>query len=204
MAYLDFKKVSIFIFCAIVAISCGQKHREIDKVKIAENYIGALNASDYHQVVGLFLDSIRFNELDYIRTFTKEDYHTLFQWDSVFRPKYKILDVKEVDGNLHLRVSKEGQRIRFLQNRPFITKEIMNFKDGSIYSVDIVEYVDFNDSLWGRNRENLVSWIRENHPELDGFINDQTKIGALKFQKAMALYGSGNDSVSDDRKIKKL
>lgn len=204
MAYLDIKKVTIFIFCAIAAISCGQKHRGIDKVKLAGNYYGALNASDYHQVTGLFLDSIRFNEMDHTRTYAKEDYRALFQWDSVFRPKYTILDVKEVDGDLHLRVSKEGRRIRFLQHRPFITKEVMKFKNGAIYSVDIVDYVDFNDSLWVRNRENLVSWIRENHPELDGFINDQTKTGALKFQKAMALYGNGNDPVNDNGKIKKL
>lgn len=204
MAYLDFKKVVIFIFCAMVAISCGQKHKEIAKVKIAENYIGALNASDYHQVVGLFLDSIRFNEMNYIRTFTKDDYHSLFQWDSIFAPHYEILEIKEQGDELLLKVSKECGRIRFLQHRPFITKEVMKFKDGAIYSVDVVEYVGFNDALWGRNRENLVLWIKDNHPELDGFIYDQTKTGALKFQKAMELYESRNDSVNDDRKTKKL
>ncbi|MCK0160790.1 hypothetical protein [Allomuricauda sp. F6463D] len=176
---------------------------EIDKVKIAENYIGALNVSDYNQVTGLFLDSIRFNEVNYIRTFTKEEYHSLFQWDSIFAPHYEILEIKEVSGDLHLKVSKECERIRFLQNRPFITKEIMKFKDGAIYSIDIVEYIGFNDSIWVRNREKLVSWIEENQPELNGFIYDQTKTGALKFQKAIELYEGRDDSMNIDLKIKK-
>src|SRR6056297_123042 len=94
----NIKKITVLIFCIAMAISCIQKSKEIDKVQIAEDYIEALNASDYNQVVGLFLDSIRFNEMDRIRTFTKEDYHPLFQWDSVFGPKYKILDLRE-DGD---------------------------------------------------------------------------------------------------------
>ena len=202
MNIFNFKKIAVLILCIAVAISCGQKNRESDKIQIAEDYIDALNASDYNQVVGLFLDSIRFNEMDYIRTYAKEDYRTLFQWDSVFGPKYKILDLREDGENLHLKVSKECDRILFLQDSPFITHEIMKIKQGAIQSIDIVEYVDFNDSLWASNRENLVSWIDKNHPELNGFIYDQTKEGALKFQKAMELYRNKKDSMPVQENIK--
>ena len=197
MDYFNIKKITVLIFCIAMAISCGQKSKEIDKVQIAEDYIDALNASDYNQVVGLFLDSIRFNEMDHVRTFTKEDYHSLFQWDSVFGPKYKILDLSEDGDNLHLKVSKVCNRILFLQNSPFITHEIMKIKQGAIQSIDIVEYVDFNDSLWAANRENLVSWINDHHPELNGFIYDQTKQGALNYLKAIEFYKNKGDSMTD-------
>jgi len=202
MNIFNFKKIAVLIFCIAVAISCGQKRKKIDKAQIAEDYIDALNASDYNQVVGLFLDSIRFNEMDYKRTFTKKDYHSLFQWDSVFAPKYRILDLREDGDDLYLKVSKECDRILFLQDSPFITHEIMKIKQGAIQSIDIVEYVDFNDSLWAANRESLVSWIDEHHPELDGFIYDQTKQGALKFQKAMELYRNKKDSIPVQENIK--
>jgi len=33
-----------------------------------------------------------------------------------------------------------------------------------------------------------LSWVSENHPELNGFINDQTEAGGKKFLKALELY----------------
>ncbi len=201
MTYFDFKRIVVFISCITIAISCGPKNKEIDKVRIAENYISALNTSDYHQLAGLFRDSIRFNEMDYIRTFTKEDYHALFQWDSIFNPKYRILEVREEGDTLYLKMSKECDRILFLLEEPFITQEIMTIKENAIHSIDIVEYVDFDDGLWSRNRENLVSWIDIHHPELSGFIYDQTKEGALKFRKAMEFYKNRVDSTTIQRKV---
>lgn len=198
----NIKKITVLIFCIAMVISCGQKRKEIDRVQIAEDYIDALNALDYNQVVELFLDSIRFNEMDHIRTFTKEDYHSLFQWDSVFGPNYKILDLREDGDDLHLKVSKVCDRILFLQQKPFVTHEIMKIKDGAIYSIDVVEYVDFNDSIWADNRARLVSWVETHHPELDGFIYNQTKEGALNYQKAMEFYRNREDSIPVQRKIK--
>ncbi|KAB5490167.1 MULTISPECIES: hypothetical protein [Flagellimonas] len=188
------KVVAPFLIIAML-VSCGDAPKKLDKRAIAENYIKALNASDFEQLVGLFQDSVRFNEMEYIRTFDKESYHSLFQWDSVFNPRYEILDIKEKGENLHLTISKECERIRFLHEGPFISSEIMNIKEGKIHSIDIVEYVDFNDSLWGAKREDLVSWIEVHYPDLNGFIHDQTKQGAMNYQKAMAFYRNRTDSI---------
>ncbi|WP_139150365.1 hypothetical protein [Flagellimonas zhangzhouensis] len=184
----------------VIFLSCGGNPKQVDKITIAENYIHALNASDFEQLVGLFQDSIRFNEMEYIRTFDKEGYRDLFQWDSVFNPKYEILDIKEEGENLHLTISKECERMRFLHEAPFLSSEVMNIKEGKIYSVAIVEYVDFNDSLWSAKRAQLVEWTEKNHPELDGFLYDQTKEGAIKFQKAIQLFENNNDSLNLEMK----
>lgn len=197
------KKVVALFFCLVVAVSCMHHNKEIDKAQIAENYISALNNSDYTKVAEMFLDSIRFNEMDYMRTFTKEGYRDLIQWDSVFHPTYQILDRKEMGDEIHLKVSKTCDRIMFLQGEPFISREVIKFKEGSIYSIDIVDYVDFNDSLWIANREDLVSWIGEHHPELNGFIYDQTKKGAINYLKAMELYRSSKDSIPEHSNLNK-
>lgn len=196
MCKSHFSKVTSlsFILAMMIFVSCKWKHhQEIDSIEISDDYIDALNASDYDKLVGLFVDSIRFNEMDYIRTFSREEYRSLFQWDSVFAPTYRILNVKKAGGELHLKVSKECERINFLHEKPFVTNEIMQIKDGGIYQIDVIEYVDFNDSLWVDKREKLVSWIEKNHPGLNGFIYDQTKEGAVKFRKAIAFYKNSRD-----------
>lgn len=198
----NFKKVIAPLLLMVIFLSCGGNSKQVDKIAIAENYIQALNTSDFEQLVGLFQDSIRFNEMEYIRTFNKEGYRDLFQWDSVFNPKYEILEIKEKGGNLHLTISKECERIRFLHESPFLSSEIINIKDGKIHSIAIVDYVDFNDSLWSTKRARLVEWTKKNHPELDGFLYDQTKEGAIKFKKAIQLYEQRKDSLNQEMKNK--
>jgi hypothetical protein len=46
----------------------------------------------------------------------------------------------------------------------------------------------FNVEKFVKNRDELVNWISENHPELNGFLNDQTKSGGLYYLKAIQLY----------------
>ncbi len=48
--------------------------------------------------------------------------------------------------------------------------------------------MDFNEGTWERNKNELLSWIDENHSELNGFIYDQTESGGMKFLKAIELY----------------
>lgn len=197
----DFMKVAIFILCVVMAMSCGQKSKKIDKVEIVKDYINALNVSDYKQVVGLFRDSIRLKEMDYVSTFSKEAYHSLFQWDSTFGPKYQILDIRSDGDDVRMKVSKQCDRILFLNQEPIITQEMVKFDGDAIQSIDIVEYVVFNDSLWSAKREDLVSWIEGHHPDLNGFIHDQTKQGAMNYQKAMAFYRNRTDSIPAQQEI---
>ncbi|SFB87024.1 hypothetical protein SAMN04487891_103144 [Flagellimonas taeanensis] len=195
MIDFGFKKLAIFTLCVLMAMSCQQKNKEIDKVKIVNDYIDALNASDYDKVAGLFRDSIRLREMDYVSAFSKEGYHSLFQWDSTFHPKYEILDVKSDGNEVRMKVSKQCERILFLNEEPIITQEVVKFDGDAIQSIDIVEYVVFNDSLWSAKRADLMAWIENHHPELNGFIYDQTKQGALNYLKAMALYKNRQDSI---------
>ena len=47
---------------------------------------------------------------------------------------------------------------------------------------------DANWEIWQRERDSLVNWIKENHPELDGFVHDLSMEGAQNYLKAISLY----------------
>ena len=69
-----------------------------------------------------------------------------------------------------------------------MTDQVIRFDKDKITSIETTKYVIFNDSLFVANREKLLNWVDENHPELGGFINDQTKTGGMKYLKAIELY----------------
>ena len=188
---LNSMKISVLVsFVFMIALSCQPANKGVNKVEIAEQYINALNATDYEAIVGLFKDSVRMKEIVYSSVFSKDAYYTLFQWDSTFHPLYKILGIKEENGVVKMTVSKECPRILFLNEVPNVTEETIKFEDGKIQSVEITQYVVFNEKTWETNRDSLVAWVEKHHPSLNGFLYDQTKQGAIKYLEAIQRYQS--------------
>lgn len=172
-----------------MVLSCQPKEKEVDKVQLVKDYVSALNTFDFEGIVSKFQDSVRLKEIVYESHFSREDYYHLFQWDSIFQPKYEILEIEEAeDGTVKMQVSKAGPRILFLNKKPIITDEVVRFEGDKIQSVQITDYVVFDEVTWTNTRKDLLSWINANHPELNGFLHDQTKQGALNYMKALEYY----------------
>jgi len=188
------KKLLFFApFLAVLLCSCQPSHREVDKIQLVKDYIAALNQFDYPAIIDKFGDSVRMKERVYESTFSKEDYYHHFQWDSTLKPTYKILEISEVeDGTVHMHVSKLEERIEFLNEEAIVTDEVVTFENGKIHNINIVNYVVFNEVEWINNRKQLVTWVNNNHPELNGFLHDQTKQGALNYLKALEYYKQAN------------
>lgn len=167
--------------------------QSFQKEQLARDYYQALDESDFERIAQLQFDSIRVSEGPFTTTYSVEDYVTWLQWDSVFQPTYEVLDAQVVDDAVELTVSKVCQRIQFLNDGPMVSKERMQFKDGKIYELQIQEFTSFNGERWNSQREKLVNWVKANHPELDGFINDQTLQGGLNYLKAIDLYSKRDD-----------
>ncbi len=182
------KKTLFIVIICLLGISCRQPKTDVNKMEVTKNYIKALNTSDYDAIIGLFKDSIRMKEIVYSSVFSKDEYYQLFQWDSTFSPTYKILEIKEENDAIRMTVSKECPRILFLNEEPNVTDETVKFEDGKIKSIEITKYVVLNEKVWERNRTQLVEWIETHHPELDGFLYDQTKKGAIKYLEAIKRY----------------
>lgn len=184
-----FPYLVLLIFC-LQGTACQENPGSIDKTQLAREFYQAMAASDWEALANLYGDSVRVAEGESFHAIAKEDYATWLAWDSVFQPKYEILELEEADSSVVIKVSKTCKRILFLNQAPLITQEKLNFRNGKIYSLSIQEYIGFDNEAWLGRREELVAWVAEHHPELDGFVFDQTRQGGLNYLKAIDLYQS--------------
>ena len=182
----------LLLFLIIGIISCKNSETVIDKLEIAKNYYETLDQSNVSVIETVLTDSLltKETEYDYEQTFSKNEYVEWLKWDSVFEPTYKILEIEEENGTVKAKISKTDKRISFLHKEPIVTDQVIRFEKDKIISIETTKYVIFNDSLFVANRDKFLNWINENHPELGGFINDQTETGGMKYLKAIELYES--------------
>ncbi len=181
------KIIVLSLLLTIGFISCENSEKGIDKIEIAKQYYNVLDNSDYSGISAWFSDSLITKEGKYVETYSQTEYLEFLKWDSVFDPSYEILEIEQQDGIVKAKISKMDKRIFFLQEEPMLTNQIITFQKDKITSIE-TDYVNFNDRKWERNKNGLLNWIDENHPELNGFIHDQTETGGIKYLKAIELY----------------
>ncbi|WP_179020980.1 nuclear transport factor 2 family protein [Winogradskyella forsetii] len=184
------KTIIILLVSTITFISCKNTEQSVNMLDIAKQYYKALDQSDGAALKTLLSDSMTTTipEYNYIQTYSQKDYvENWLKWDSAFEPTYEILQMEADNGMVKAKISKFDKRITLLNEKSFITNEILRFQNDKISSIE-TEYVSWDEKTWERNRTNLLKWIDENHPELNGFIFDQTDEGGKKFIKAIELY----------------
>ncbi|MDO6597784.1 hypothetical protein Q4512_12740 [Oceanihabitans sp. 2_MG-2023] len=181
------KTIILLLFLIIGFVSCKNSKKQIDNIEIAKQYFKVLDDSHYSNVSNWFPDSLTTIEGKHKKAYSKSDYIEFLKWDSVFEPSYKILAIEQKNGLVKAKISKMDKRISFLHEEPFITNEIIEINNTKIIRVE-TEYVNFNEATWGRNKNRLLTWIDKNHPELNGFIYDQTESGGIKFLQAIEMY----------------
>lgn len=184
---------ALFVLAIMVLFSCKSKVQESDKKQLIKAYYASLNNFELKEIPDYYFDSIRMIENDYLYLASKDSFYLKLQWDSVFRPKYQILEIEEIENDLIVKVSKSDPRILFLNEEPNVYRERFTFKDELIFSSEIKGFIVFNWDLWDNNRSKLVNWIKENHPDLDGFLYDQTKQGGVNYLKAINLYKASHE-----------
>jgi len=187
------KTISLIIIFLIGLTACKNKEQEIDKVAMAKEYYEVLNTSDYSKIPTLMLDSITIKELDYSMSYSQTAFIEFLKWDAVFEPEYKILNMEEENGNVKATISKQDKRILFLLEGPSVTNELISFKNDKIATVAITDYVSFDDSVFSKNRTKFLNWMKEHHPEINGFLQDQSEQGGKKYLKAIELYKAANN-----------
>lgn len=181
------KTLIISFLLTVVLISCKNAEKEIDNIKIAKEYYRIFEHKDYSGITTWFSDSLVTIEGNYKQTYSQKEYVEFLKWDAVFEPTYKILEIKKQGELVKATISKTGKRISFLHQEPIITNQLIRFEKDKIISIEI-DYKNFNYEIFGQNRSQLLSWIDKNHPELNGFINDQTELGGINYLKALDLY----------------
>ena len=185
-------KISIFISLALAIsfVNCKRTPGDLEKLEIARKYYQALDNSDGALMSVLLADSIATleSDYDYKQTFTRNQYvQNWLRWDSVFRPSYTVLEIRQENELVKARISKIDKRIHLLHGEPTVWNEVLKFTDARIASIERTNIV-FNEKIWQKNVSTLEKWINDNHPELNGFLYDQTMEGGMKYLKAIELY----------------
>ena len=181
-------KIIFLLFLSTIGIlSCKNAEKGTDKIEIAKKFYVAIDNSNPSETTELITENFTTSDDGFKQKYSGNEYAEWVKWDSVFQPTYKILKIQQENGIIKAKISKIDQRISFLHNESIITNEIIRFDKNKIMSVertsssfDVVKFI--------KNRDELVIWISENHPELNGFLNDQTKKGGMNYLKAIELF----------------
>jgi ketosteroid isomerase-like protein len=182
------QKLKLLPLLLLFTISCTQKP---DLTQTTKAFYTAMNAHDHPLIASFYADSIRIIGDGYQTIYSKEAYKDWVEWDAVFEPTYEILSLEQKGDTVIAQISKSDVRIRFLNGAPYLTTEQLLFDNGKLQSLRVLEE-DYDMQRWLDTRALLVNWIAEHHPQLNGFIFDQSKQGGENYLKAIKLYQDSN------------
>lgn len=174
------------IILLVLLIGCN--NGKLTHQETITRYYDAFDSSNYDEIKTLINDSITITSGDYFTSYNHESFYEFFKWDSMFNPTYEIIELEEQNNGIIATVSQENARNEYLKNNPLVYKVKISFDSGKIAKIEDLDYIDVNWEVWSQKRDSLVSWIRNNHPKLDGFVNDMTMMGSMNYLKAIEKY----------------
>ena len=185
---LNISLLFLVLSMVLVMSACSRSIDDKRNEALVKKYIGSLNTDAEAAVLACVSDSIRLVDLSYTVVDNKDELITFFKWDSVFQPTYKILSIKSSFSSTYIHLSKDDDRIGFLQDSALISLVKFDFEDHKISYVDIYEYQNCDFDLWEKRLYALQQWVAIHHPVLKGFATDLTLVGAQKYRQAIQLY----------------
>jgi len=189
------KNIFLLTLLAFLLLLAGCEDEQLTHRETVTNYYKARNASNYIEIKTFLSDSIKMISGDYIMLYDYDSfYKEQFQWDSVFKSSYRIVELEERNNQIIITVSQNNIRNEFLKNNPLMYKQKISFTSEKISKLEELESVGTDWNVWSKERDSLVSWIKINHPELDGFVNDMTINGSMNYLKAIELYKTDKNS----------
>ncbi|MCW3807847.1 subclass B1 metallo-beta-lactamase [Plebeiibacterium marinum] len=181
------------ITCIIAVISfciTAQLPAQILPNEVIDAYFKAFNNASFEELTKITTNDITITEGDFVLCRSVDQLKTVFQWDSVFIPEYKILDFNQNGAVYDVVVSKMDDRVRFLHDIPLVSNIQFTIEEGKIKKQTIGTYSCFDMDTWRGRLKGLVSWIQQNHPDLNGFERDISPKGAINFIKSIRLYSN--------------
>lgn len=187
------KKIAVILLSTFIMMGCVDK--KSSNTERTEKYFNARNSFEYKEIQDLISDSLTVIEGDYVMHYSQESFYEVFRWDSVFQTTYEIVELKEMDEQIVASISLSSIRNRFLKNDLMTCQFKLTFTSGKISTIESLDCKGANWEIWQNGVNNLVDWIEDNHPELNGFIHDMTMNGAKNYLKAISLYESNQDDL---------
>ncbi len=179
------KKISILLI-AILLSSCAAQRNS--KSRLVETFFDGFKNLNYNTIQAVIADSLTITEGDYVMQYTRESFYEHYKWDSVFKPEYRLLKLENKGDQVLVTTEVASLKLEFLENSPMICDRKFYFKQGKISRVENLDCLNADWKVWERKVDSLVSWVKDNQPQLNGFIHDLSMQGALDYLKAIELY----------------
>ncbi|MGO4918672.1 hypothetical protein [Maribacter spongiicola] len=180
------KNIFLILLLTVIFTSCG--NQKLSHKETVNRYYKAFDSGDFDKIKRVTHDSITMMNGDFVTPFDNNNFYEFYKWDSVFKPSYKIIELTEQNNDVIATITQKNIRNEFLKNNPLQFKVKLSFSADKISRLEELEYIDVNWQEWNQEKDSLVNWIKVNHPNLDGFVNDMTLAGAMKYLKAIELY----------------
>ena len=184
-----------FILLFLITLLTGCNNKKLTPNKLVTEYYDAFNSSDFNRVTDVIADSITIVDGEYIMPYSQQSFHEQFKWDSIFQPTYKIVELEDQNNQIIATVASSSKRYKFLKNDPLTCRFKISFISNKITKIEALECLDADWNVWQAERDSLVNWVSNNHPELDGFIHDLTMNGAINYMKAIKLFENRKDAL---------
>ena len=176
--------IILLVLCLFTG--CGTK--KLSRKETVTTYYNAFDSGDFNKIKAVIHDSITLVSGDFVMPFNKTSFKEFYKWDSIFEPTYEILQLSEDNNDIIATITQKNIRNGFLKNNPLKLNIKVSFISGKITKLEELDYIDVNWTAWNQEKDSLVNWIKANHPELDGFVNDMTMTGAMNYLKAIELF----------------
>ncbi|WP_405399711.1 hypothetical protein [Maribacter sp. Asnod2-G09] len=180
------KNTILILFLIGVFNSCN--NQKINHNEAVTTYYKAFDSGEFNKIKEVIHDSVTLISGDFIMPFDKNTFYEFYTWDSIFEPSYEVIELIEDNDDVIATISQKNIRNAFLKNNPLKLNVKISFVSGKITKIEELDYIDVNWDTWSQRKDSLVSMVKINHPELDGFVNDMTMKGAVNYLQAMELY----------------
>tara|TARA_R110001583_G_scaffold118679_1_gene270121 strand:- start:7973 stop:8542 length:570 start_codon:yes stop_codon:yes gene_type:complete len=184
-----------FLILFLLCFLAGCNKHKLSHKETVSSYFKALDSGNYDEIKAIINDSVTQINGDFVTPFNHESFYDFFKWDSIFKSSYKIIELEEKNSDIFVTVAQDNIRNEFLKNNPLVYKVKVSFVSEKIAKLEELESIDVNWEVWNQEKDALVNWIKKNHPDLDGFVNDMTMKGSKEYLEAIKLYNSNNDSL---------
>jgi len=174
----------LFMLCIITACD----NQQLTQKETVINYYNARDKANFNELKELISDSVTIISGDFIMPYDPDSFYEVFKWDSVFNPAYKVVDLIEKNNQILATVELSSIKNEFLKNNGMLCQYNISFDSGKISKIEELACENADWEAWQVGVNSLVNWTRQNHPELNGFINDMTMQGAMNYIKAIKLY----------------
>ena len=179
---------NIFILLVTIGLLTSCDYQKLGHKETVKQYYNAFDSGNFDELNAVINDSITIVSGEFTTSYDYDSFHKFFKWDSIFKPSYEIIDLKEKNNDIFATIAQKNIRNEFLKNNPLKFKVKITFEADKISKIEELEYIDVNWNIWAQKRDSLETWVELNHQTLDGYVNDMTMKGAINYTKAIELY----------------